>query len=217
MTVPQWLRLYLKEEGLQRIEDAVRKAERRTSGEIVPMVVRESAATGHVALSVGAVALALAYGLGLELSRAHLPWGHWAWLPLDLLLASFLGWALAKLPAVRRLFTPAADRHQAVFLRAKAAFYERGFDKTQGGTGILLFVSLADHQAVVLADKAIAKKLPAEVWDEVCEMLLRGARQKDLANGFQAAIAKCASLLEKNFPPKRKNRNELSDTVIIEE
>jgi putative membrane protein len=136
---------------------------------------------------------------------------------LDLILATLAGWALSKFAWVRRLLTPEADRHQAVLLRAKAAFYERGLDRTQGKTGILLFVSLADHQAVVLADKAIAKKLPAETWDEVCEMLLRGARQGDLANGYQAAIAKCATLLEKNFKPRRGNKNELRNALIIED
>jgi uncharacterized membrane protein len=69
---------------------------------------------------------------------------------------------------------------------------------------------------VVLADKAIAHKVPRETWDEICEMLLRGARQKNLANGFQAAIARSASVLEKPFPPKKKKANQLGNALVIE-
>lgn len=214
--LPGWLQGHLKEEGLERIEASVRKAEKRTRGEIVPMVVRQSAATGHVPLTAAALLLAGAYASGLDLSRAHLPWGHWAWLPLDLLLAAVAGWALAKLAWVRRWLTPIGDRAQAAELRARNAFHARGLDKTKGSTGILLFISLEDRQAVVLADKAIATRLPKETWDVLCEMLLRGARQKDLANGFQAAIAQCASILEKNFPVRGKDKDELSDALIVE-
>jgi putative membrane protein len=215
--VPVWLRLYMKEEGLQRIATAVAAAEKRTRGEIVPMVVRESAGTGHVALTAAALCLALAYALGLELSRAHLPWGHWAWLPLDLLIAGAAGWLLAKFAWLRRLLTPPADRARAAHRRAELAFYAQGLDKTKGATGILLFVSLLDHQAVVLADKAIAAKVPPETWDEVCGMLLRGAKQRDLANGFQAAIARCAGILEKDFPETKRGRNELRNDLRVEE
>jgi putative membrane protein len=183
----------------------------------VPMVVRESAATGHVPALADALLLAGAYAAGLELSRAHLPWGHWAWLPLDLSLAALAGWGLARFAWLRRLLTPKSDRARAALLRAEAAFYARGLDRTKGATGILLFISLQDHQAVVLADKAIASKLPPETWDEVCEMLLRGARQGDLATGFQAAIAKCASILEKPFPTGRRDRDELHNGLIVED
>ena len=206
--VPAWLQSHLKEEGLDRIEASVRKAEKRTRGEIVPMVVRQSASTGHVALTASALFLAGAYAGGLELSRAHLPWGHWAWLPLDLLVAALVGAFLARFALIRRWLTPQHARARASYLRAKAAFYERGLDRTKGATGILLFISLEDRQAVVLADKAIATRLPKETWDVLCEMILRGARQKDLANGFQAAIAQCASILEKDFPARPKDKDE---------
>jgi putative membrane protein len=70
---------------------------------------------------------------------------------------------------------------------------------------------------VVLADKAIATRLPKETWDVLCEMIMRGARQKDLANGFQAAIAQCAAILEKDFPLKKNDRNELKDALVIQD
>ena len=215
--VPDWLSGYIKEEGLERIVQAVRTAETKTRGEIVPMVVRRSAGTAHVPLTAAAIVLASAYAAGLQLSRAHLPWGHWAWLPLDLALGLLAGWGLAKFAWVRNALTPPQDRARAAFLRAQSAFHAHGLDRTKGSSGILLFVSLEDRQAVVLADKGIAERMPKETWDQLCEMLLRGARYGDLASGYQAAVARCATILEKKFPVTRYDKDELPNQLIIED
>ena len=218
MSLPVWVRYALRSEGRERIVAAVAAAEKRTRGQIVPMVVRQSAGAAHVPLTLAALILALFFLLRIQVSYPWLPWGQSPWLgvALDLVLALVAGYAGAKIPRVRRFLTPNADRHRAAWLRAETAFYRHGLDRTKGSTGILLFISLADRQAIVLADKAIAAKVPPEVWDEVCEMLLRGARQGDLANGFQAAIQRCASVLEKHFPVKGRHPNELADKLIVE-
>lgn len=217
MALPIWIKGYLREEGLERIETAVHNAEKRTRGEIVPMVVRQSGGYGHAPIVWTAVALATVLALGFSFTRDHLPWGSRAWLPLDLLALSLIGWLLAKVPTLQRLVTPRADRERAALLRAQTAFHAHGIGKTKGSTGILLFMSLHDRQAVVLADKAIADRVPHDAWDKICVMLLRGAKQCDLANGYQAAIAECAKVLEKYFPVKRGDKDELRNALIIEE
>ena len=217
MALPKWINGYLREEGLERIETAVRHAEKRTRGEIVPMVVRQSGGYGHAPLVWTALALATVVTLGFSFTRDHLPWGSRAWMPLDLVALSLIGSLLAKVPALQRLVTPKADRERAALLRAQTAFHAHGLDKTKGSSGILLFMSLHDRQAVVLADKAIADRVPHHAWDKICVMLLRGASQRDLANGYQAAIAESAKVLEKYFPAKSGGKDELRNQLIIEE
>ena len=218
MSMPKWIKHTLTDDGRDRVRAAVQAAEKRSQGQIVPMVVRHSAGVRHVPYIVASLILSFAYLAKLKLSNAWLPWGHSPALALllDLALAALLGWGLAKFAWIRRLFTPHPDRHRAAWMRAEMAFYRHGLDKTKGATGILLFISLEDRQAIVIADKKIAAKVPREVWNEVCEMLLRGARQGDLANGYQAAIQRCASVLEKHYPAKGKHPNELPDKLIIE-
>jgi putative membrane protein len=216
MALSLWIRPYLDDAGLKRIEAAVHGAEKRTRGEIVPVVARQSAPYGHVAWLAAAALLALAYAGGLELWRAKMPWGHWAWLPLDLFTSAVSGWLLAKLPYVRRLLTPDRDLEANVHRAAEAAFLELGVHRTDDRSGILLYVSLTEHRAVVLADEGISTKVDAKEWDDVCKLLLDGAARRDLATGFERAVDHSSSVLQRFFPlrkGKAPKRDQLADRL----
>ena len=218
MALNLWIRPYLNEAGLGRIEAAVKGAEKRTRGEIVPVVARQSAPHGHAAWLAAAMLLALGYASGLGLWRSQLPWGHWAWFPLDALSAMVAGWLLAKLPYVRRLLTPQRDLDHAVHLGAEAAFHRLGVHRTADRSGILLYVSLTERRAVVLADQGISSKVGAEEWRAVCKLLLDGASRHDLATGFERAIDHSSSVLQKHFPlrkAKAAKRDQLPDRLRI--
>src|SRR5690606_4248707 len=74
---------------------------------------------------------------------------------------------LSSSDMVKRLFLPKEDRLSQVEQRAEIAFYRNGLKKTDGSTGILLFVSLFEHQAVILGDQSISQKLPPETWAQI--------------------------------------------------
>lgn len=215
MALPLWLRPYLDERGLERVEAAVKAAEKRTRGEIVPVLARRSAPHGHAPWMLGGLVL---LGLLLSPSRpwdAWLPWGFRGALLLDLLAAAALGALFGRMALAVRLLTPVRDQRAAVHLAAEAAFYRFGLRKTRGSTGILLYVSLAEHRAVVLADDGIAAKVPAETWDQVCGLLLKGAGARDLATGYEEAVARCAQILAKPFPPRKKEPDELANRLRV--
>jgi putative membrane protein len=210
-----WLRPYLDDDGLQRIEAAVRSAEKRTRGEIVPVLARRSAPYGHTPWMLGGLVF-----LALLLSEGRawdgiVPWGFQGVLLLDLAAAAVCGLLFGRLAPLQRAFTPAKDQAQAVSLAAEAAFYRYGLRRTKESTGILLYVSLAEHRAVVLADHGIASKVPPETWDEVCALLLKGAASRDLASGFEDAVAACARILAKPFPARKKNPDELENRLRV--
>ncbi len=102
-------------------------------------------------------------------------------------------------------------------MRAEVEFYEHGIGQTQGNTGILLFVSLMEHRAVVLADHSIAEKLDAEIWNEVVELMIDGVKGRDLAGGMRAAILRCGELLSPHFPIDEADANELRDHLIVKD
>ena len=80
---------------------------------------------------------------------------------------------------------------------------------------MLIFLSLAERQAEVIADSAIYNKVPPEAWGATIEKLLHGARRGDIAGGFTAAIAEAGALLQQHFPATARNPDELPDHLIL--
>jgi putative membrane protein len=140
----------------------------------------------------------------------------WVW-ALLFLLAVLLGQWIGRWGGFQRLILPRGERKEAVHQRALLEFHEAGLNKTEGETGILLFVSLLEHEAVVLFDKGIARHCTPEVFQNVVAALIEGAKTGDLAGGYQRAIALCTDVLSKHFPPRAVNPNELKDYLRIEE
>ncbi len=104
---------------------------------------------------------------------------------------------------------------QEVWKRAQLEFHDEGLDGTRARTGILIMLSLMEHQAVVLADKAIASKLDAGVWKDVIQVVLSGARGGQWRAKIEEALRLCGKLLAENFPVQRGDVNELPNHVIV--
>jgi putative membrane protein len=196
----------LREEASQRIEAAVRAAEQRTSGEIVPVVVDRS--DGYAAVRmVSACALAFAAGL-VTLAT---PLDPLLWLPPIQAAAFGLAYLAGAQRELLRRLIPAQQREQCARRAAGLAFFELGLSSTRDHTGILLYVTLLEHQVVVLADRGIDAHVEPGTWDGVVEHILAGIRSGRAEEGLCEAIARCADLLATRFPPRADDVNELPD------
>ncbi|MCH8890414.1 MAG: hypothetical protein IH827_04975 [Myxococcales bacterium] len=133
------------------------------------------------------------------------------------LLAGGLALGLSRLDAVQRMLTPRIDQMRQVDLRAQIEFYEIEMTQTQDRTGILLFVSLLEHRAVVLADRSIAEKLDAKIWQELVDLMIQGVKRGDLAAGMTQAIQRCGELLSPHFPIADDDINELRNHLVVKE
>jgi putative membrane protein len=214
---PGWARRVLGADGAERIEAAIAEAESRTSGEIVPILVRRSSTVGHIFLVCFALLLLCMFLIDLPTILTEWGGAYWVWLGACWLLASGLAFGLQRFDIVQRLLTPRFDQMQQVDLRAQIEFYELGVSQTEDRTGILLFVSLMEHRAVVLADHSIAEKLDGEIWQELVELMIRGVKGGDLAAGMAEAIQRCGDLLSPHFPIAKDDTNELHDHLVIKE
>ena len=212
-----WARRALGNDGAERIEAAIAEAESHTSGEIVPILVRRSSTVGHVPLVSFTLLLLCVFLSDLPARLAELGGPSWAWLGACWLLAGGLALGLSRLDAVQRLLTPRLDQMQQVDQRAEIEFYELEMSQTQDRTGILLFVSLMEHRAVVLADHSIAEKLDAEIWQELVDLMIQGVKRGDLAAGMTQAIQRCGELLSPHFPVASDDINELRDHLVVKE
>jgi len=198
-----------------RIAAAVQAAEGKTSGEIYCVVARTSAsyffpAAFMVTLGIVVISLAVAYLLDL--------W--WVELkPFTLIAAQLLTIAsalavLAFFPAVRIHLVPLRQRYRHAHDNAMKQFLARNIHMTAARTGVLLFVSLAERYAEVVADAGINAKVRQETWDSVVATLTAQARKGRVADGFTEAIGTVGKLLAEHFPVTAEDVNELDDHVV---
>lgn len=206
---------------LARIAEAVKNAEGKTSGEIVPFVVERSDAY-ESALWRGGFALSASVGLGIVLGYEL----STTWFPLlliEILTALFLAQALGMLlvlfvPAGRRFFAGEDARARAVKREAQAAFLAEEIFKTRDRTGILIFMSLLERRVEVLGDAGINAKVKQTEWEDVVQTIVAGMRAQQPAEGLIAAIQKCGELLQRQGVIRRADdADELSNALRMKE
>jgi len=195
-------------EDRERIAAAIRAAEARSSGEIVCVLARVSAdATGLSTLVAAAAALALPWILiattALTVQRI-----------LACQVALFMVLlALFRLPAARVALLPRRARRAVAHRVAMEQFISRGIARKKERSGILIFVSLAEHYARVIADEGIAAKVPQQEWQGVVDALVAHMRDGRIADGFVAAIEQCGEKLAAHFPRTEQSRSDLPDRL----
>jgi len=204
---------------LEAIREAVQRAERRTRGEIVPMVVPVSAryrdASYLAGLIVALVTLAALVSVDYGWVRWRWTGHHPGWMIVGVLAAYALGSFIGRFPRVIRLLISDERMAMKVRLRAERAFYEQGLHKTKEGTGILIFLSLLERRAQILADQAIDARVPPGTWEILVRDLVQGIRADRQTKALCDAIARCGDLLALHFPASGgDNPNELPDELI---
>lgn len=221
---------------LEAIEAAVRGAEARTCGEIYCVVAEQSGHYGETPLGWAAgVALLAPVILLVAGIRVTVPGLLDDWsaaqvsaaaetaarsaLVGSLLLQAALFAVVAMIVAlrpVRLALTPRFVRRHEVKRRAGEIFLSKNLHLTRDRTGVLIFVSLAERMAEIVADEGIAKHVEPHVWDRAMAALSEGLKRGEPAAGFAGAIGLCADVLAERFPANPKdNPNELPDAVVI--
>jgi putative membrane protein len=112
------------------------------------------------------------------------------------------------------LLTPAPIKHARVHARALTCFRVGAESRTTGHTGILIYVSLAERRAEIIADQAIASKVAPEVWGDAMAALLSGIRAGAAGDGMVSAVEQVGKVLAQHFPRADDDINELPDRLI---
>jgi putative membrane protein len=198
-----------------RIASAIRKAEDNTAGEIYCVVARASdsyffSTALIVTASILIVSLAAAFALEFWWFAIRVPVFVGAQL---LALAAALG-LLRAFPALRMGLAPRRWQYMRAHDNALKQFLARNVHLTAERTGVLVFVSLAERYAEIVADAGINARVPQEVWDGVVADLIDHARNDRLADGFVSAVETVGKLLAAHFPVKRGDVNELDDHLV---
>lgn len=219
----------LNEADRALVAAAVARAEATGDGEIVTVVSRRADTYHDVVLAWSAFIAALAllalnvaphFYLGLvDTVLGH--WGHdWTVrevFGLALFVASikFAGMALIlQWGPLRRALTPRALVAARVRARAAAAFRLAAQGRTRASTGILIYLSIEERRAEILADAAIAAKVAPAVWGDAMHAMLAEIRAGRIAAGLAAAVDQVGLVLAEHLPRTDKPVNELPDGPI---
>lgn len=210
------------------MSDAVHAAEAGTSGEIVTIVADRSDGYSDIALVY----------TGLAALFVPILFAAWPPLPLwivarftdgwgetevrDLMLVTFFAMAIVSAlkfgalqwEALRLRFTPRATRRRRVRRRAIDLFKVGAQGRTTGRTGILIYLSLGEHMAEIVADEAIHAKVPETEWGDAMLALVAEVREGRIADGMIAAVAKVGDILAAHLPRANDDANELPDRLI---
>jgi len=202
----------LSDDDRRLVREAIAAAEKKTVGEILPVVVERS--DPHPGASWLAAIFCLL--VGTSLLAPWMPWDHPVYLILTQFVVGAAGFALARLlPGFKRLFIP-EDRATAVAMeQAFQEFFGNGLHKTEAATGVLLFVSLLERRAIILSDEGIDSKVTPDFWAGVSDLILQGIRQGSLRDGLISGVRQIGDRLSEHFPWQEGDRNEIPDRVIV--
>lgn len=199
----------------ERIADAIRDAETKTGGEIYCVVARSSEgyffqAAFTATLALFAVSIAFAYVLEALWVSIRLP--HF--LIAQAVAAISLSIVLWLAPRLRIHFVPRRQRYNAAHANAMKQFLARNVHRTATRTGVLIFVSIAERYAEVVADSGIDARVGQHVWDGVVRDLTAHAGDDRLADGFVHATGVVGAVLAEHFPVTPDDVNELDDHLV---
>jgi putative membrane protein len=82
-------------------------------------------------------------------------------------------------------------------------------------SGILIFVSLAEHYARIVADTGIAARVSQSEWQGAVDTLVAHCSGGRVADGLISAIDTCGTVLAAHFPRTAASRDELPDRIYV--
>ncbi|EKF75695.1 hypothetical protein A11A3_02462 [Alcanivorax hongdengensis A-11-3] len=202
--------MLLSEQACKQVAQAIAEQEKRTDAELVTVLARQADDYRYVTL-LWAALLSLLVPLVLAFTPVWLS-------PVEVLLAQ---WAtlivlavLFRLAPLQRRLVPRRLQHWRATGLARRAFIEQGLHHTRGATGVLIFVSEAEHYVEILADAGIARHVDDSEWQRIVDAFIARVKAGQVAEGFVACIQACGDKLAEHVPATEQ-KNELPNHLVI--
>lgn len=210
----------------ERVNQAVREAESSTSAEILPVVARSSGRYDRpediVGLWFAALSIIIVW---LVFPKPSVEAGNWdspasVWQLVALLAGALAGFVVGafvggRVNWLRRLFTPGTQMREEVYGRARQVFFDKRVHHTGGGSGVLLYVSLFEHIAAVIADQKILDKLGQQSIDDICCEFTQRLHEGTPIDAMCDTVASLGQRLAPLLPRAEDDVNELPDALVV--
>jgi uncharacterized membrane protein len=99
--------------------------------------------------------------------------------------------------------------------RAAKYFHQLDMHKTRLRNGVLIYVATVDRKFAIIGDRGINKVVPKNFWDDTKEDMLQHFKIGDLVEGIVTGLEIAGDHLQKYFPHKTGDSNELSDDIAF--
>ena len=221
--------IQLSDADRDKVSAAIAAAESKSSGEIVAVATPISDAYHDVALHWALIPLFAVLAWAAWRPTALVWWydflfGGWSPDPtMSQLLTLLMFFAALKFTVallilkwmpLRLLLTPGATKHRRVRRRAISIFKAAAEKRTAGKTGVLIYLSMAERRAEIVADEAIVKVTDEHTWGEAMNALITDVRDGRPGDGIVAAIERVGTVLAEHFPRSAADCNEIPDKLI---
>ncbi|GAB2788380.1 TPM domain-containing protein [Halomonas shantousis] len=200
----------LSESDQRQVAEAITRIERETDAELVTVLAAQADNYTYIPLLwAGIIALVVPGVINF--------FPGWLSAPALLLVqwATFIVLSLIfRIPRVTTRLIPRSVRHWRASNLARRQFLEHNLHHTEGGTGMLIFVSEAERYVEILVDQGISRRLDDATWQASVEAFTRHVRQGQTLQGFLECIESCGEHLKRHLPATHE-RNELPNRLVI--
>jgi putative membrane protein len=193
----------------RRIIEAIRAAEEKTSGEIFCVI---AGACGDYQLVP--IAWAAMIALAVPLPGIYLTTWPAGVIYLIQLIAFIVSGLVLSLPMIRFRIVPKRRMWGRAHAEAMRQFWAQGIHLTERRTGVLIFASVAERYAEIVADSGINAKVTPDVWASAIAAMISAIKAERPGDGFVTAVTLCGAELARHFPPGTLNPDELPNKVV---
>ena len=200
----------LDDQQQEQVRQAIAGLEQSTDAELVTVLAKQSDDYLYIPTLWAALiallspSLLLLSPMWLEASELVL-----AQLLLFMVLALLLRWP----PLMFRLIPKAVRRWRAASM-ARRQFLEQGLHHTLNETGLLVFVSEAEHYVEIIADRGISQQVEDSEWQAIIDNFTQSLRAGNTLQGFLYCIADCGDILQR-VAPATAQKNELPNHLVL--
>ena len=200
----------LTENEQTQVASAIADVEKETDAELVTVLAARSDDYTYIPILWAGILALLVPGALNALT---------GWLGANGLLASQWGTfvvlcLLFRYAGGSHWLVPKAVRFWRASNMARRQFLERNLHHTEGSTGMLIFVSEAEHYVEILVDKGLSGKIDNQVWESIVADFTAKVRQGRTLDGFLECINRCGRHLREQVPASRE-KNELPNHLVI--
>ncbi|MCX7679195.1 MAG: TPM domain-containing protein [Spirochaetes bacterium] len=221
----------LTKEEQEIIISAVKGAEKNTSGEIVPMIVRSSSSYPTATMlsafvfsffSSSITTVSLLFFPHTKLPILNFFYNYHieefasfaTFAILFLLFIPICAIIITKYPSIKKILLTKNEINEQVKETAYTAFKIHGLEKTKNRNAILLFVSIFEKKVILIADTGIAKCVSDHEWKRITDELAKKIKNGEMVRGLCDAIEEVGKILAKHFPQGPHDVDELQNIIV---
>ena len=208
---------FLSQEEIEKVTFSVQEAEKKSSGEIVPMIVSKSYSY-PLATHLGALLTSIPCSLLITPLLAERFNAETISYLIFLLVMSMLyllfTLVIPHIPLLHKLFIPEKHIEEEVQEGAITSFFSEQLYKTEKENGVLLYISVFERRVWILGDAGINAVIPPDFWNTIVIELTNDIKSGNRGQGICKAVEKIGEALTSHFPAEKDDIDELHNLII---